>query len=91
MYGALLAGWSCSGDSRASFTREEEPDMSIPKDTKGAEPDEVEGHGLIKNRFDTDEVQDTSDDVEGHGLIKNRFDTDEVQDTSDDVEGPRLR
>jgi hypothetical protein len=53
--------------------------MSIPKDTKGAEPDDVEAHGRLR---------DTSDDVEGHTFQPRPPRPDE---DDDDVEGHRLR
>jgi hypothetical protein len=69
--------------------------MSIPKDTKGAEPDDVEAHGRLRDTSDDVEargrLRNTSDDVEGHTFQPRPPRPDEDDDDDVDVEGHRLR
>jgi hypothetical protein len=78
--------------------------MSIPKDTKGAEPDDVEAHRFRDTSDDVEahsRARDTSDDVEAHRLRETGDDVEahtfqrprprlDTDDDVDDVEGHRL-
>jgi hypothetical protein len=63
--------------------------MNIPKDTKGAEPEDVEAHGRYASDVSQGaEQRDTGEDVEAHR--RHFFDTDQAG-AEEDVEAHAVR